>query len=88
MMDWIPNDIFDLWELFDTPREQLERSSNPMKDVPKTTTSLLNTREPPHSGRIVREPNWFTFLGETVSNELNLDSSPYNEAIFDKHWKN
>ena len=44
MMDRKPNDIFDLRELFDTLIEPLEESSNPLEDVPETTTSsFLNT---------------------------------------------
>ena len=55
VMDQKSNDRFDLRELSDTPREPLEGSSNPMEDVPKTTTlPLLDTREPYHNIRIVR----------------------------------
>ena len=89
MMDRKPNDIFDLKELSDTPKEPLEGSSNPMEDVLKITAStLLDTREPHCSGRIVRTPNQFMFLGEVVSDELNLDPISYNEAIFDKDLRN
>ena len=67
MMDWKPIDRFDLRELFDTSREKLKGSSNPMKDVPKiTTSSLLNTQEPCHSERIVKAHNQFIFFGEAI----------------------
>ena len=39
MMDRKPIDRFNLKELSDSPREPLEESSNPMEDVPVTTTS-------------------------------------------------
>ena len=45
VMDQKSNDRFDLRELSDTPREPLEGSSNPMEDVPKTTTSSLQIHE-------------------------------------------
>ena len=60
MMDCMPNDRFNLMELLDTPMEALD---NLMEDVPKTTTStLLDTREPSRSGRIVWAPDRFMFL--------------------------
>ena len=75
MIDWKSNDRFDLRELFDTLKEPLEGNSNPMEDVPEIiTSSLLDTRES-NSGRIFRAPNRFMFLGEVVSNELDLDHS-------------
>ena len=47
-----------------------------MEDIPKTTISpLLDTQEPHRSDRIVRAPDQFMFLGETVSDELDLDPS-------------
>ena len=56
MMNQRPNDRLDLKEFFDNPRETLEESFNPMEDVLGTTSSsLLDTREPCHSGRIVWE---------------------------------
>ena len=60
-----------------------------MEDIPEiTTSSLLDTRESHRSGRIVKAPNRFTFLGEAISDELDLDPSNYNEAISDKDLKN
>ena len=89
MMDRKPNDRFDFRELSDTPREPLEGSSNPMEDIPKTTTSsLLDTQEPRRSGRIVKASDRFMFLGEAISDELDLDPSSYNEATSDKDSKN
>ena len=89
MMDRKPNDRFDFRELSDTPKEPLEGSYNPMEDVPKTIASpLLDPRELHHSGRIVRVPDQFMFLGEVVSDEHDLDPSSYNDAIFDKDSKN
>ena len=71
MMDRKPNDRFDLKELFDTPREPLQGSSNPIKDVLKTiASSLLDTWEPRR--RILE------------SDELYLDPRIYNDAISDK----
>ena len=85
MMARKSNDRFHLRELSDTPRKSLEESSNPIEDIPEiTTSSLLDTRESRHSGRIVRASNRFMFLGEVVSDELDLDPSNYNEAIFYK----
>ena len=56
MMDQKSNDRFDLRELFDTLRKPLEGSSNPMEDVPETTTlTLLDTRGPRHSRRMIKE---------------------------------
>ena len=76
-------------ELSDTPREPLEEMSNSMEDVPETTTlSLLDTREPRRSERIVRATNRFMFLGEVISDEYDLDLSNYNESISDKDLKN
>ena len=85
MMDQKPNDRFDFRELFDTPREPLEGSSNPMEDVTITSTSpLLDTREPYHNGSVVRAPDRFMFLGDVVSNEHDLDPNKYNESILTK----
>ena len=54
----------------------LLESSNLMEDVSKTTTSsLLDTREPCDSERIIRIPNRFMFLVEAIIDELDLDSS-------------
>ena len=78
-----------MMDLSDTPREPLEGSSNLMDDVPKMTVSpLLDTREPRRSGRIVKIPDQFMFLVETVSNEHDLDPSDYNETISNKDSKN
>ena len=47
-----------------------------MEDVLEITiSSLIDTREPRRSERIVRAPDQFMFLGETVSDELDLDPS-------------
>ena len=84
-----PNDRFNFRELFDTLREPLEGSSNPMDNVLKTTaSSLLDTREPRRNVRIVRVPDWFIFLGEVVSDKHDLDPNSYNESIFDKYSEN
>ena len=89
MMDHKLNNRFDVKELSNTPREPLEGSSNPMDDAPEiTTSSLLNTRDPRRSGRIVRASDRFTFLGEFIFDVLDLDPSSYNEAISDKDSKN
>ena len=67
----------------------MEGSFNPIENISETTTSsLLDTREPHWNERIVKAPDQFTFLGETISDELDLDPSSYNEAIFDKNSKN
>ena len=85
MMDQKPIDRFDLKELSNLTREPLEESSNPIENVPKIiTSSLLDTRKSRSSGRIVKAPNRFTFLGEAISDEFDLDPSSYNEAISDK----
>ena len=64
MMDQKPNDRFDLRELFDTPKEPLKGSSNPMEDVLEITISrLLDTQEPRHSWKIVRALDRFMLLG-------------------------
>ena len=85
MMDRKPNDTFNFRELSDTLREPLERNSNSTEDVPETTVSpLLDTWEPRRSGKIVRVPNRFMFLGEVVSDEHDLDPSNYNKVISDK----
>ena len=60
-----------------------------MKDVLETTASLLlDTREPHHSGRIVKASDRFTSSAEALSDELDLDPNSYNEAISDKDSKN
>ena len=60
-----------------------------MEDVLESNaSSLLDTREPRRSGRIVRAPDQFTFLGEVIFDELDLDPSSYNKAIFDKNSGN
>ena len=60
-----------------------------MEDVPKITIlSPLNTRESRRSGRIIWVPDRFMFLGEVVSDELDLDLSSYNESISDKDSRN
>ena len=59
-----------------------------MKDAPKITAlPFLDTREPHHSGRIVRASDRFMFLEEAISDEYDLDPSNYNEAISDKDSK-
>ena len=74
-----------LMELFDTPKEPLEGSYNPIEDVLETSTSsLLDTWELHPSGRIVRAPDRFMFLGDVVSNEHDLDPNKYNESILTK----
>ena len=60
-----------------------------MEDVPEiTTSSLLDTREPRHSGRIVKAPDRFMFLGEALYDEFDLNPRNYNEVIFDKDSRN
>ena len=60
-----------------------------MEDVPKITTSpLSNIRESRRSGRIVKTPDRFKFLGETIFYKHDLDPSSYNEAISDKTMGN
>ena len=89
MMNWKPNNRFDLMELFDIPGEPLEGSSNRMKNVSEiTTSSLLDTRESLCGGRTIRTPDRFMFLGETISDEFDLDPSNYNETIYDKDLEN
>ena len=88
-MDQKPNDRFYFRELSDTPREPLERSSNPIEDVLEITIlPLLDTREPRRNGRIVRVPDWFMVIGEVVFDEHDWDPSSYNEVIFDKDSEN
>ena len=53
-----------------------------------TDSSLLVTRESRRSGRNIKVPDWFMFLGEVVFDEYDLDPSNYNEVIFDKDSKN
>ena len=85
MMDRKPNDRFNFRELSNTLREPLKGSSNLIEDVPNTTTlSLLDARKSLRNERIVRTPGRFMFLGESVSDEIDLDPSSYNKAIFDK----
>ena len=84
MMNRKPKDSFNLKELFDTPTKPLEWNSNPVENVLETITStLLDTRTPGRSGRIVRVLHRFMFLGEVVSDEHNLHPTKYNEAIFE-----
>ena len=63
-----------------------------MENVLETTaSSLLDTREPRRSGRIVRVLDQFMFLGEAISNEHDLDPSSYNEANSNndlENWQN
>ena len=85
MMDQKPNDRFNLRELSDTPRKPLEGNSNSIEDVSEIIVlPLLDTRESRYSGRLVRALDWFMFLGETVSDEHDLDPNSYNETISDK----
>ena len=53
-----------------------------------TSLPLLDILESRHSGRIIRDPNKFIFLGESVFDEHYLDPSSYNDAIFDKDSEN
>ena len=70
-------------------KELLEESSNQMEDISNTIASpLLDTRELRHSGRIVRAPEQFMFLGEVISNDPDLNPSNYNETISDKDLEN
>ena len=88
-MDQKPNDRFNLKKLFDSPTEPLVGSYNSVQDVSDTTvTPPLNTLEPHRSGRNVRAPDRFMFLGEAISDEHDLDPSNYNEAISDKDFGN
>ena len=74
-----------LRELFDIPRELLEGSYDPMEDVLETNTlPLLDTLELHCSGRIVKAPDRFMFLGEVVFDEHNLDPNRYNKDILTK----
>ena len=67
-MDQKSNDRFDFRELFDTPKEPLEGSSNSMENILQIIISpFLDTREPNHSGMIVRVLDRFMFSGESVS---------------------
>ena len=60
-----------------------------MDDVPETTTSsLLNTQEPRHRGKIVKAPDRFMFLGQVIFDELDLNPSSYNESISHKDSRN
>ena len=87
MMNWNPNERFNLRDLYNTAREQLERSSNPMEDVLEITASpLLDKRDPRRSGKIVSD--YFMFSREVVFDEFDLDPNSYNEAIFDKDLRN
>ena len=53
-----------------------------MEDISKLTSSPpLDTRELRYIERIVKTFERFMLLGETVSNEHDLDPSSYNEAI-------
>ena len=89
MMEQKLNDRFHIRELSDTSIESLKESFNPMEDVLESNvSSLLDTREPRRSGRIVMVPDRFMFFGEVVSNKHDLDSSSYNEAISNKDSKN
>ena len=88
-MDWKPNDRFDLMALSNTTRDLVEGSSNLIEDILEITTlPFLDTRESCHSMRIVMTPERFMFLGETISNEHDLDHSNYNKATSDKDSEN
>ena len=91
-MDQKPIDRFNLRELSDTPIKPLAGSSNPVQNVPKSTDPPpINILEPRHSGRIVKAPNKFMFLRESIFDEHDLDPSNYNEDISDKdseNWQN
>ena len=84
---WRTIDRFNLRKVSDSPVMPLARSSNPVKDIPDTTIlPFLDILESCHSGRIVNAPNKFMFLGESISDEHDLDPSNYHEVIFDKYY--
>ena len=75
-------------ELFDTPREPLERSYNLMEAVSKITISpLLDTREPCCSGGLSGHLDRFMSLEKAISNEHDLDPSSYNKTSYDRFEK-